>query len=520
VKFSVIHPTARVTPEFVNAWWDAARSVLVHCENPKDVEYILVVHSSRIERAQLQFDSWFENNWCVGAFGRFTVVVNYGRDCLVDQSNAGIEAATGEILVGNQDDMRFPQGWDTELSRLIPDTSELVCIQARTDGSRRDLLTIPMICTRSLSRLIGTVSSDYESMFSDDEWSMKAWRLGKVVQSPLYFEHLHFTVGKSEMDSVYELENRKEAYAKGWEVFQARKAAGFPRVPFPGEDAVSPPAIAPPDYPILAMCIPGENFSGMWLDGFLAMGGELRDAGYIVKRYRGCHSNVYNTRIELAERVIEDARISGDRPKYVLWIDHDNVAAPGQLTGLIRFLDAYPNVDAVAGWCWIRKTHGWTTSAGFFSEDTGVHLLQFNLDAMFAGETHSEKFAPKEIKHTGFPFFLMRYDAMEKLGQYAFRPLTKADLPALFDGDMPPVPVADHWFSGEDSSWCLQARKAGMTIVVDVQCKVLHLKLQPQEPTLGKITPETAKELIERDVLLQGRPVEAPPEYERVGAIS
>jgi hypothetical protein len=549
MKFSVIHPTARVTPVFANPWWLAAESALMACDNPAEVEYILVVHKSR---AQDFYGMLVAGSRVTSRlWGKVSYVINYGRDCLVDQSNAGIEAATGEILIGNQDDMRYPEHWDTELLRLIPDTSQPYAVQTHTDGGRKDLLTIPMICTRVLSRAIGTVSAEYESMFSDDEWSIKAWKLGGVIPSRLYFEHLHFTLGKSEKDSVYESENREEAYRIGYEVFERRKALGFPRVPFPDEISDPAPAAIQADFPTLAICIPGDAFSGAWLDAFLAMGMELKEAGYIVKRFRAYHSNVYNTRIALAERVIEDAKISGEPPKYVLWIDHDNVAAPGQLTGLLKFLEAYPHVDAVAGWCWIAKTHGYTTSVGDFWAEDGVHLAAFNLDALFMGETAAEKFAPKEIEHTGFPFFLMRYEALERLGPYAFRPLTKADLPLYFDcpvchgatrrfegkgfagiyweeiidqcetckgmgSAMPEKEVADHWFCGEDTAWCLQAKKAGMTIVVDPGCKVGHLKLQLQEPITARFTDETPVAEMERSTAINGKPVKANDVYEKV----
>jgi hypothetical protein len=518
------------------------------------VEYIVAVHHSRLRAFWASFSQEsYPDAPCIMSesfepglpeCGRFQVVTNYGRDCLVDQCNAAQLASTGEIIVGNQDDMRFPEHWDTEILKLLPDTSIPMCVQAHTDGGRRDLLTIPTIATRVLVEQIGMLSTDYESMFSDDEWSIKAWKMGGVIPSKLYFQHLHPTNGTAKIDSIYEIENRPEAYNAGWETFQRRKALGFPRVPFPGENPATVPVPVQAEYPILAMCIPGDNFSGAWLDSFLAMGMELREAGYVVKRFRAYQSNVYQTRINLTERVIEDAKISGEAPKYVLWIDHDNTAAPGQLAGLLKFLEAYPQVDAVAGWCWIKKQVGWTTSVGDFWAEDGVHLTAFNLDGLLAGQTPLEKFAPKEIEHTGFPFFLMRYDALERLGPYAFRPLTKADLPAYFDGMALPScpncdkhpnahpdsacgichglgvverkPVADHWFCGEDSAWCLQAKKAGMTIVVDPGCKVGHLKLQLQEPITAKFTDETPVAEIERSSAINGAPVRSNEVYEQV----
>lgn len=511
MQFSVIHPTARVTPNFDNPWWKAADSAISGADNPRDLEYVLVVHHSRAQ------DFWEHlQGWLACEVGRFQIVINRDRDCLVDQCNAGMLAAQGEIQCWNQDDMRYPPHWDIEVSKLIPDTSELICIQARTDGGRRDLLTLPAICTDALAQKIGMLSPDYDGMFSDDEWSIKAWKFGRVLQSPMYFEHKHFTRETAVKDSIYALENREEAYKIGWEVFQKREALGFPRVPYPGETPENAPQFAAPQYPLLAMCIPGNEFSGAWFDAFMALGGELRDQGYLVKRFRSYYSNVYNTRIDLATKVLEDAKISGDRPKYVLWIDSDNVVMPQHLAGLLKFLSHYPQVDAVAGWCWIKKDHGWTTSVGDFWTEDGVHLCAFNADALFAGETDEQKFAPKKIEHTGFPLFLMRFEALEKLGPYAFRPLTKADLPAYFDGDLPDQEVADHWFCGEDTSWCLQAKKAGLTIVVDPGCPVGHLKLQLQAPITKQFTDATPVVEQERSEAINGKAVDGPPELDRV----
>lgn len=569
MKFSIIHPTARVTQGCAHHWTIAAERALNTCDSWWDVEYILVVHESRaayLNDARMHFP-----------FGNFQIVINYGRDCLVDQCNAAQLAVSGDIIVGNQDDMRFPEHWDTEISKLIPDTSELVSVQARTDGGRADLLTIPTIATRTLVEAIGLLSPDYESMFSDDEWSAKAWRLGSIVKSSLYFQHMHPSQGTAEMDAVYALENRAEAYKVGWEVYQRRKAAGFPRVPYPANDPVAavqrtgsggllnrlsrwagkliempddPPTPPAPENRVIAICVPGDNFSFPWMESFLNIGSRLGQELYSCKRYMAHASNVYHARMDLASRVIEDARISGVKPQYVLWLDSDNTIQPDQLMGLLRFMRSYPGVDAIFGWCWIRKAHGWTTSAGRFWPDDGVHLMAMNPDALFAGQTDKERWAPKVIEHSGFPCALIRYEAFERLGVSAFRPLTKADLPAYFEGDKFECPgcagtgkslevpadaygdwtceqcggtggrkaVTADWFCGEDTAWCLAAKKAGMKLIVDPGCKLGHLKLQSQEPDV-KAMVSMGIDQGEAERLranFNGAAVEVPAEYERV----
>lgn len=533
MKFSVIHPTARVTADFEHPWWKAAMSVLQGCDSPRDLEYVLVVHHSRIAA--------FWASEAIGAFspyvGRFSVIVNYDRDCLVDQCNAGLLAASNDIHVWNQDDMRFPEHWDSEILQLIPDASQRVCVKARTDGDRDELLTLPTIATKALAQFIGPLSPEYISMYSDDEWSARARQAGEVIHAPhLYFEHLHPTNETARVDSIYTQENSHEAYKVGKAVYESRRKQGFPYVELPGWPKVETPnaemglvdraadwiaaklgakksdSKAPP---ILAICTPGDSFPFVWNEAFLNLGARLGDEGYLCKRYMGYSSNVYHCRIDLASRVIEEAEKTGERPDLVLWLDSDNVLLPDQLSGLLRFMDRYPAVDGIFGWCWIRKAHGWTTSAGMFWPDDGVHVMSMNMDAMFAGKD-GRKFAPKRIEHSGFPCALLRYSAFEKLGAGAFRPMTKADLPAYFEGNMPVKEVSDDWFSGEDTSWCLQAKKAGLTLVVDPGCKVGHLKLQFQEPDIGKITESTPQAAKEWRAGLNGHPIDVPREYEKV----
>jgi hypothetical protein len=141
MKFSVIHPTARVTPDFENPWWMAAYAAFNGADFPQDIEYILVVHVSRMNAFCANAYRWGWSN-PEKTLGRFVVVTNYGRDCLVDQRNAGYLAATGEIQRWNHDDMRYPEHWDAEILKSIADTSQPqpYAVQAHADGGCKGLL--------------------------------------------------------------------------------------------------------------------------------------------------------------------------------------------------------------------------------------------------------------------------------------------------------------------------------------------------------------------------------------------
>jgi hypothetical protein len=454
MKFSIIHPTARVED---SGWWRAYDSVLSGCDCLEDVEYIVVVHESRAQQF-IQHD--------YPTFARFTIVVNRGRDCLVDQCNAGLLAASGEILCGNQDDMRYPEHWDTEIRKLLPDTSVLACVKAKTDGQRHGLLTIPTICTKRLSDALGMISPEYLSVFSDDEWSGKARMMGAVIPAPyLYFQHFHPDNGTAELDDVYSLENSEQAYELGRQVFERRKALGFPRVPFPGEENVQS----------IAFMLPGESFRFEWLASLLELGVAVGNAGWSVQRFLGYTTSCYSTRINLTTDLLEKSQVA--RPKYVFWLDDDNLIRPDQFMRLLHFLETNPQADGIVGWCWIRQKDRWGISCGRFWADDGVHLAPMELHELKSTPD------PKPIEYSGFPAVLMRYEVLEFLGADVFRPYVARDAGRFFTSEqIKRIPQA--WFAGEDTSFFLRAREKGMTFFVDPECEVGHLKAHAQQPDI------------------------------------
>ena len=189
MKFSIIHPTARVKPtgSFPSGWMGACEQWAGASANSADAEYIVIVHESRLR------DFWNSFTWgdavapWLSKWGRFTVVVNHGRDCVVDQVNEGLKAATGEILIGTMDDLFAPQDWDTKLSAFVPDTSQPVALHCLTGSKRDNQIFNPACHTKVVQNLIGPISPEYESMFVDDEYTLKIRQYAKVVETGLMF---------------------------------------------------------------------------------------------------------------------------------------------------------------------------------------------------------------------------------------------------------------------------------------------------------------------------------------------
>jgi hypothetical protein len=495
VKFSIIHPTARVTPAFEHVWWKAAIAAVEHCDNPAECEYILVVHETRV----IDFYRYLKEYWPL-KWGRFTVVTNHGRDCLVDQCNAAGLAAQGEIIVGNQDDMRFPEHWDSEILKLIPDTSKMVCVKAKTDGAPRpDLLTIPTIATKVLCDAIGPLSPEYDGMYSDNDWSASVFASeARVIHSfYLYFQHLHPANANGKADAVHLMENREEAYRIGKEVFERRKAAGFPRVELPGYERKD---IAQTTRRIIAICTPGEKHSWEWEKEYMRLVFGLAFKRWVVRSNWGYSTNVYQTRAGLTRDVLKDAETTGAAPDLVLWIDDDNTPSLEAVEMLIDTLEAHREFDGAAGWCWIkfRDAEGkivFMPSVGNFKPGT-MYLLSTKLDDLYADEA-----APKSIEWSGFPTLLMRFDALKQLGPLSFAPL--------------PCKENENGFTGEDVSFFCKARSAGLKFCVDPRAKVDHVKPCAIEPdyVIGKKADPVKAQNVENDrARRNGAEMEVSPE--------
>jgi len=64
----------------------------------------------------------------------------------------------------------------------------------------------------------------YESVFSDNEFSHRAWADGVVIdrRASLVFEHAHPFFGKAEWDETYRRNNDENRYDRGRALFMAR----------------------------------------------------------------------------------------------------------------------------------------------------------------------------------------------------------------------------------------------------------------------------------------------------------
>jgi hypothetical protein len=446
--FSLCHTTARLP----DGWKKAAQAFFDKCDHPENVEYILSIDQG----------SEVPPSGTLPKFGEAAVVVNYGRKCTVDGWNTAANSSNGQFLMNVADDLFPCEHWDTELLRALPNEDSALyheyAVEVSTGGDS-DLMPFSMLTRALMNRLRkdfgydGFFFPEYVSVYSDTEFTQLARHLGVVVNAKhLKFEHAHPIFGKAEMDDVYRHVNEQALYASGRALYNKRLAE---LKIVPGEDS------AKPRFVIAIICM-GESFSRDWVAAWTEIYGKLMLRDWIVFPVFGYCTNVYVARASVADSVRLACPI---RPHLVMWIDDDNPITTEQFDALIQDLNEHPELDGVAGWAWVQadmQGTSWRPSCGKIDERGMGKAYTYR-------ELMEEVDYLKPIDFTGFPLFLMRFEALEKAGQGAFAPVVNEKHP---------------WgFSGEDVSFSINAGAKGCKFAVDRRVMVRHQKLLDAGPS-------------------------------------
>ena len=355
-----------------------------------------------------------------------------------------------------------PENWDKLIlnaiaARGLSEHAEFV-LEVTTGTPDEHALKILSLGINSRVRYLKTgfyFYPEYISMFSDNDLFEAAEKDGALADCRhLTFEHRHPLFDpRAQMDPVYELQNRPEAYEVGERVLAARRASGF-------KNATGLESVTPKRFPVVHLIMPGENFTGVVMMNNISIVTGLLQKGYAVVPHNFHCSNVYFARNILAERAMSIPQ--GD---FMVWVDDDQLVDVNQVVKLLKELEAHPEADVVGGWTWIQAHicgEEAKASCGIFDE-TGFmkYISSFIIDG--EPELH-------EVEWTGFPLVAMRRSALEKIGRNAFAPM-----PSKSQGGF-------CWY-GEDVAFCLRLREKGGRIFIDPTVYVPHLKLREALPT-------------------------------------
>jgi glycosyltransferase involved in cell wall biosynthesis len=169
----------------------------------------------------------------------FRRVVSSGKTCVAAWNMAAL-AAKADVFLQLSDDWVPFRGWDTALAKKWAGADPRVEQFALwvSDGTRKDGLMCMAILSRARWEAQGRemFSAEYESMFSDNEYSFRAFRDRVVVDArDLTFKHMHPVFGKGEWDETYRRQNAPEKYQRGLDTYH-RRNPDAPRLTLPNEN--------------------------------------------------------------------------------------------------------------------------------------------------------------------------------------------------------------------------------------------------------------------------------------------
>ena len=207
-KISLLHATRGRSSQAVST----RETWLQHADNPSLVEHIFAVDSDDATSCEMA--------------KQFVSVVSDKKSC-VAAWNLAARKARGDLLLQLSDDWSPCAGWDTKLLAACGeiDLQKQPVVIAVDDGHRKDQLLCMAILSRARYEAQGDLFFEgYESVYSDNEFSHRAWRDGIVLDArkEIRFEHQHPAFGKGKMDATYSHNNAKDRYDAGKALYELR----------------------------------------------------------------------------------------------------------------------------------------------------------------------------------------------------------------------------------------------------------------------------------------------------------
>lgn len=156
-------------------------------------------------------------------------VIYCGHANMVKQMNMAAELATGDLLIAVSDDFSCPVKWDEKLLGHIGERTDIV-VKTNDDLKNpaintANIIALPIMDRAYYNRFKFIYHPSYNHFFGDEELSRVGDLLGRKINIPMTFEHLHYMAGKAVEDAT----NRKNnAFFQGDKrTFQKRERKRF-----------------------------------------------------------------------------------------------------------------------------------------------------------------------------------------------------------------------------------------------------------------------------------------------------
>lgn len=141
----------------------------------------------------------------------------------VDAINKAAKMATGDIFIVVSDDTDCPENWAVDLLKAIEGKTDFVA--KCPDGIQNWIITMPIMDRAYYNRFGYVYHPDYLHMFCDTELTCVADLIGRRIEIPIIFKHLHPGHGHGTPDA---LNARADAtWQQGEDLFLSRLAKNF-----------------------------------------------------------------------------------------------------------------------------------------------------------------------------------------------------------------------------------------------------------------------------------------------------
>ncbi len=213
----------------------------------------------------------------------------------------------------------------------------------------------------------------------------------------------------------------------------------------------------------LVLCIPGDNFSGAYLEHWTSIILELSVQGYRLSFSRKYTPIVYTTRNNILGGFWQDG--PNQKPfkgqldyDYMIWIDDDNIVSTDQILRLLSY-----KKDICAGWYLTKSAK---KAAVCEKEDWGYRAKHGRWPLM-DGEDLRKRKGLFQAYFAGFGCLAVKKGVFEAIGYPWFEPIPRTE--ATKNGKV-------RTYMAEDESFFYKAGKAGFKTWVDPGVKVGHEK--------------------------------------------
>jgi len=206
---SCIHPS-RNRPEQAK---EACKRWLDKAHDRTNIEYILSVDKDDRDLKTYQANAKGLGTYCLVSRNKSAI----------QAINNGAKVSNGNILIVVSDDFDAPENWD----KLLLDATEGKedFIVKTPDGIQKTLITLPIMDRIYYKRFGYIYHPGYQHLFCDQEMTTVAHYLGKVIEVPVKFEHLHYSTGQFKKDAI-SVKNDK-TWGQGKKLFNERLKTNF-----------------------------------------------------------------------------------------------------------------------------------------------------------------------------------------------------------------------------------------------------------------------------------------------------